>query len=214
MKTRHMRSRRPLTLLLVIAVVAAGLWFSGDTTRRSITFSNRRPCHTGSFRAGRRRFRGVDVGKVSLIRFDPKDPRAILIEIAAFRPNTPVTRGTYAEIRPQGFTGLSYVMLLDDSGGIPSACRRQGEQCAAHHRQRRRCENLFAASEGAVADIRDVAQRVSKLLNDENQQRVEARPRGSSESDRTDRRRRGRGRARREEHRAARRRRAQNDEDR
>jgi phospholipid/cholesterol/gamma-HCH transport system substrate-binding protein len=158
------------TLFLGIAVVAAGLWFSGDTYEKVYYVLESKSPVTGLFEQAGVRFRGVDVGKVSLIRFDPKDPRLILIEIGV-QAGTPVTRGTFAEIRPQGVTGLSYVML-DDAGANPEALPSATQPNSARIIVKpTMLENVFAASEGAIADIRDVAQRVSKLLNDENRER-------------------------------------------
>ena len=69
------------------------------------------------------RFRGVDVGKVTDIRFDPQDPRMILVDDRDPERRCTLTRSTYAELRYQGVTGLSYVML-DDTGNEPaSRCR-------------------------------------------------------------------------------------------
>jgi len=55
-------------------------------------------------------FRGISAGIVRRISVDPKDPRMILIHISIDR-KIPVTRGTYAELKLQGVTGLSALEL-------------------------------------------------------------------------------------------------------
>ena len=158
------------TLVLGIAVVVTALWFSGDTYEKVYYVLESKSPVTGLFEQAGVRFRGVDVGKVSSIRFDPANPRVILIEVGV-QAGTPVTRGTYAEIRPQGVTGLSYIML-DDAGAnpepLPSATQSNTARIVVRPTM---LENLFAASEQAMADVRDVAKRISALLSDENRQR-------------------------------------------
>lgn len=62
-------------------------------------------------------FRGIAAGKVNSIDFDPKDSRRILIHIHINR-GIPVTHATYAELRLQGFTGLSQITLDNDTGDL------------------------------------------------------------------------------------------------
>src|SRR4051812_8209059 len=89
------------TLLLGAAVLVAAMWFSGDTYEKVYYILESRSTVTGLSEQAYVRFRGVDVGKVTNIRFDPNNAHVILIEIGV-QPDTPITRGTYAEIRPQG----------------------------------------------------------------------------------------------------------------
>jgi phospholipid/cholesterol/gamma-HCH transport system substrate-binding protein len=56
------------------------------------------------------RFNGIQVGTVKTIQFDEQDPRRVkvTVEIAA---STPVRHDSYAELEPQGITGVSYVLI-------------------------------------------------------------------------------------------------------
>ena len=60
------------------------------------------------------RYKGVSVGKVTFIGFDPQVSGNVLIRIAV-EDNTPLTQTTFATLNYQGVTGLAYV-LLDDAG--------------------------------------------------------------------------------------------------
>jgi phospholipid/cholesterol/gamma-HCH transport system substrate-binding protein len=159
------------TLFLGAAVVGVALWFSGETYEKVYYVLESKSPVTGLFEQAGVRFRGVDVGKVSNIRFDPKDKRLILIEVG-IEAGTPVTRGTYAEIRPQGVTGLSYIML-DDTGANPEPLPPAGARGSTRIVVKPTLlENLFAASQDVLADVRQVAQRVSAVLSDDNRQRL------------------------------------------
>jgi phospholipid/cholesterol/gamma-HCH transport system substrate-binding protein len=158
------------TLLLGVCVVLSALWFSGDTYQKVYYELESKYPVTGLFEQAGVRFRGVDVGKVTHIRFDPENPRLILIHIGIVA-GTPVTRGTYAEIRPQGVTGLSYIML-DDTGKDPVALPPSGASGTMRIAVKPTLlENLFVASEQALGDVREVAQRISAILSDDNRER-------------------------------------------
>lgn len=159
------------TLVLGLAVLLAAMWMSGETYEKVYYVLESKSPVTGLSEQAYVRFRGVDVGKVTDLRFDPQNARVILIEIGV-QPGTPITRGTYAEIRPQGVTGLSYVML-DDTGANPERLPPATEKNSARIMVKPTLlENLFAASGEALADVRQVAQRVNAFLSDENKEQL------------------------------------------
>jgi len=159
------------TLVLGLAVLLAAMWLSGETYEKVYYVLESKSPVTGLSEQAYVRFRGVDVGKVTDLRFDPQNARVILIEIGV-QPGTPITRGTYAEIRPQGVTGLSYVML-DDTGANPERLPPATEKNSARIMVKPTLlENLFAASGEALADVRQVAQRVNAFLSDENKEQL------------------------------------------
>lgn len=102
--------------LFTVCLVAAALlivWFriwiglSGalhDATNQSIPSLN--PQATV-------RFRGLDVGRVTNIGFNPKEPGEILIHFEV-KEDTPMTKSTFATLTYQGVTGIASVELSDD----------------------------------------------------------------------------------------------------
>ena len=156
------------TLLLGTAVIVAAMWFSGETYEKAYYVLESRFPVSGLNEQAAVRYRGVDIGKVTRIRFDPADSRAILIDIAIQR-SMPLTRDTFAELRYQGVTGLSYVQL-DDSNNtserLPPATEPGSQRIPIK-------ESLFSniadASQQVLADAREVMKRVNVLLSDDNQ---------------------------------------------
>ena len=59
------------------------------------------------------RYQGMAVGQVQGLDFDQDNPGSIRIRIGVL-PQTPVTKGTWAEISTQGVTGISNIDLRDD----------------------------------------------------------------------------------------------------
>jgi phospholipid/cholesterol/gamma-HCH transport system substrate-binding protein len=109
------------------------------------------------------RFRGVDVGKVETIRFDPVEQGRVVIGITVAE-GTPITRGTYAQLGFQGVTGLSFV-ALDDDGAKREPLTTTAEMPGSIPLR----PSLFDTGEGVVAAFGEVADRVNRLLADDNQ---------------------------------------------
>jgi phospholipid/cholesterol/gamma-HCH transport system substrate-binding protein len=64
------------------------------------------------------RYRGLEVGRVDDIIFDPRVTGQILIKLSV-DTNTPVTTTTFASLGYQGVTGIAFLQLDDDRTGSP-----------------------------------------------------------------------------------------------
>lgn len=155
------------TLLLGSGVVFVAMWFAGETeSRESFVLESRFPV-TGLNPQAPVRFRGVEVGKVDAIDFDPKNARLILVRIGV-RTDTPLTRGTYARLGSQGVTGLAYV-ILDDDGDQPERLAADASGETRIPVKQSFLDELSGAGRDLVADANQVARRLNTLLNEENQ---------------------------------------------
>jgi phospholipid/cholesterol/gamma-HCH transport system substrate-binding protein len=156
------------TLLLGAAVLLAAMWFSGETYEKAYYQLESKFPVTGLNEQAVVRFRGVDIGKVTRIAFDPKDQRTILVDIAIQAERT-LTRSAYAEVRYQGVTGLSYVML-DDPGTNAERLPPADEPGSVRIPIR---ESLFSslaeAGQNVMADARELMKRIGAFLSDDNQ---------------------------------------------
>jgi phospholipid/cholesterol/gamma-HCH transport system substrate-binding protein len=161
------------TIVLGAAVILAAMWFTGDTREKVVYVIESRYPVTGLSEQAAVRYRGVGIGKVTSIEFDPRDARIILIGISIDRSVT-LTRGTYAELRYQGVTGLSYVML-DDLGTHPDPLPPAGHGGSARIEVRESAfANLAEVAQQVLGDAREMAKRVNALLSDENQAQLTA----------------------------------------
>jgi phospholipid/cholesterol/gamma-HCH transport system substrate-binding protein len=159
------------TLLLIAGVILAAMWFSGETYEKAYYQLESKFPVTGLNEQAVVRFRGVDIGKVSNIQFDPANMRTILIDIA-IRSDVKLTRSAFAELRYQGVTGLSYVML-DDAGTSPEQLPQMTQPGSSRipiHESL--FSNLAEAGQAALADARELMKRMSHVLSDENQAQV------------------------------------------
>ena len=154
------------TLLLGTGVVTAAMWLSGKTEARDSYMLETRFPVTGLNLQAPVRFRGVEVGKVETIEFQPNDARVILVRVAV-RAGTPLTKGTYAQLGSQGVTGLAYV-ILDDDGTKPE---RVTPGDLSYHIPVRASflDEIAGSGKELLTDVRQVAARVNLLLGDSNQ---------------------------------------------
>lgn len=159
------------TLLLGAGVLVAAMWFSGDTYEKEYYVLESKYAVTGLNEQASVRYRGVSIGKVTGIRFDPKNPAVVLIDIA-IQSDMAITRGTFAELRYQGVTGLSYVML-DDTGKNPERLPPADyEGTAAIPIRESLFSSLAEVGQLVLSDAREVMKRVNTLLSDENQAQI------------------------------------------
>jgi phospholipid/cholesterol/gamma-HCH transport system substrate-binding protein len=159
------------TLLLGAGVVLAAMWFSGETYEKSYYVLESKHPVSGLTEQAVVRFRGVDVGKVTDIRFDPQDARTVLVEIG-IQSDLALTKNAYAELRYQGVTGLSYISLDDPrkvDERLPPATEPGSQRIPIR-------ESLFSslaeAGQAVLADTREVMKRVNALLNEDNQAQI------------------------------------------
>ena len=158
------------TLVLVAALVAAALWLRGEPIAQDRYVLHTRGVVSGLNAQADVRYRGVEVGKVDRIRFDPSDPRTILVDISVSQ-GTPITRGTYAELAPQGITGLSYVHLEDDSSSSALRDPADAEQARIELRPSF-LERVSGSGEQAIGRIAAVAAKLETWLDEENRQQA------------------------------------------
>ncbi|HUL92951.1 MAG TPA: MlaD family protein [Burkholderiales bacterium] len=150
------------TLVLVAALVAAGLWFRRDDIRLSEYLVTTASSVTGLKVEAAVRYRGVDVGRVESIRLEPGGSGRVHIRVGVYQ-DTPITRGTYAQLGYQGVTGLAYVSLDNDGSSSEPLKGQGGEPPRIEMRP-----SIFDSSLDLVAAVRELSSRMNELLSAEN----------------------------------------------
>lgn len=104
------------TIALLTAAVLLGVWFNRDRVERVPYLLATTMSVPGLNPQAAVRYRGLEVGKVDSIDFDPRVTGQILVRISV-DPETPVTHTTFATLGYQGVTGIAYVQLDDEQTG-------------------------------------------------------------------------------------------------
>ena len=153
--------------LLVIAVLGA-MWMNRDKEDRVPYEIATKLSIPGLNQQAAVRYRGLNVGRVENISFDPQVPGQILVRIGV-REDTPVTRSTFAMLGYQGVTGIAYV-ALDDDGSNPVRVRSDADQ-VARITLRPSLLNAFEDKGKAILEqAEELTVRINKLLSEQNQQ--------------------------------------------
>lgn len=165
-----------VTLILMAAIVIAAFWFSrigeGDNNEFDIFFKQ---SVTGLAKGSGVSYSGVPAGQVKSIELWKKDPNFVRVRISV-NSDVPVVQGTTATMQGVGFTGVSEI-LLDGAmkGQPPITCPDVNPQAA--------CPEgvpVIPTKPGALGQLLNNApqllerlttltERLTQLLNDDNQ---------------------------------------------
>jgi phospholipid/cholesterol/gamma-HCH transport system substrate-binding protein len=157
---------------LVALVLALAAWLTRDTGARDTYEISTRDVVSGLQEQAPVRFRGVDVGKVKKIGFDPKVAGNVLVRLEVDR-DTPLTRDSFATLGYQGVTGLAFVQLSDD--GKPAPRLVPNDEVPPRIPLRPGLlARLEEKGEVILDRVQKATERVNTLLDDPNQRRIAA----------------------------------------
>jgi phospholipid/cholesterol/gamma-HCH transport system substrate-binding protein len=119
------------------------------------------------------RFRGVDVGRVESIAFDPQKSGQIRVRVG-IDPAAPLTTATYAKLSYQGISGVGFIQLDDPPGAKGTPLVLSSEKAVQMDLEASFLERAELDARGLVLKATDVATRLDALLSEEHQARIMA----------------------------------------
>jgi phospholipid/cholesterol/gamma-HCH transport system substrate-binding protein len=155
------------TIALLIGSVLAGIWFNRDRVERvpyQIATTESIP---GLNPQAAVRYRGLEVGKIDDISFNPAVPGQIVIRLAV-DPDAPVTTTTFAKLGYQGVTGIAFIQLDDDKTGSP-LLKSDKEHVAVIPLRQGFLDQLEQRGEVILKKTEEIATRIDNLMSPENQ---------------------------------------------
>ncbi|MDB5483258.1 MAG: hypothetical protein JWO83_4311 [Caulobacteraceae bacterium] len=151
--------------LVVFLVLLAGRKFSHDYDVYDIVFQG--PVR-GLATGGEVHFNGIKVGDVSKIFLDPRNPQYVVAR-SRITPDVPIRTDSYAQLEPQGITGVNYIQI---TAGTPSKpllrdTVREG-QIPRIPSQKDALSDLLAGGGFIIQRTVEALDRVNRVFSDEN----------------------------------------------
>lgn len=166
----HAMAAGVFVLGLAALLLALAAWLTREGGDRVAYEIATRDSVTGLLPKAPVRLRGVEVGEVQSIGFDPQSPGQVLVRLSVDR-QAPVTRETFATLGYLGVTGLAFVQL-DDNGQPAPLLAQEGERPPRISLRPGLVARMAAQGEDLSRKVDEATGRVSQLLADANQQRL------------------------------------------
>ncbi|MFA9216280.1 MAG: MlaD family protein [Sphingomonadaceae bacterium] len=158
------------TITLLIAAVLFGMWFNRDRTERVPYQIATTQAVPGLNPQGPVRYRGLEVGRVGSIVFDPKQTGQILVNLN-INADAPITKTTFATLAYQGVTGIAYIQLDDEQTGSPRLATNTDNPSRIPLRAGL-FDQLEKRGKEILAQTQEVSVRLNALLTPANQQLI------------------------------------------
>ena len=163
----HALAAGAFVLVVSALLVALAIWLTRDTVMHREYELSSREAVTGLQPQAGVRFKGVTVGKVIRIGFDPVTRGNVLIRISTDE-SAPITRSTFATLGFQGVTGLAFIQL-DDSGESKDALVSPDDALARIPMRPGLLSKLSDQGVNILAQVEETSRRLNLLLTPENQ---------------------------------------------
>jgi phospholipid/cholesterol/gamma-HCH transport system substrate-binding protein len=161
------------TLLVVAAVLLFALWLGKTSLNRQyhyydIVFTE---SVTGLSKGSPVQYNGIQIGEVSQLKLDPRDPRKVLarIQVAA---DTPIKVDTRAKLGLLGLTGVAFVQL---TGGAPTSkplMPTPDDPVPVIKSETSALSALLSSGSDVVTSINGILDKLSQILSQENVSRI------------------------------------------
>ena len=161
-----------VTLAILVGLLLFTVWLSGlnNTERKcyDIYFSE---AVGGLNRGSNVTFSGVPVGQITDISLLPQRPEFVQVRIEVDQ-DTPVLQGTTAQIKGVGFTGVSEIQLQGAVKGSRPISQRGPQGCPVIPASSGGLGALLNSAPELIDRIQRLTERLTELLNDENQNAI------------------------------------------
>lgn len=166
----HALAAGAFVLGLIAALIALVVWFTRDNTVRNVYELSTRDAVSGLQPQAMVRYRGIAVGKVTSIDFDPKTKGNVRVRITVDE-RVPLTTSSFATLSYQGVTGLAFI-ALDDEGQSTVALKPDNNNPPRIPLKPSMLAKLQDRGEEIIDQVEEVTKRANALLADTNQKRV------------------------------------------
>lgn len=164
----HAYAAGAFVLVVGALLIAMAAWLMPDAIEQRVYELTTREAVNGLRPQAMVRFRGVAVGRVSDISFDPAMPGNVLIRLSVDQ-QAPITTSTYATLTLQGVTGAAFVQL-DDGGGGGQALATNKKTPARIPLRPSLMSRLGEQGGDILNQLAESSRRINLMLGPQNQQ--------------------------------------------
>lgn len=161
------------TLVVVALVLLFALWLGKTSLNKQyhyydIVFTE---AVTGLSKGSPVQYNGIQIGEVSQLKLDPRDPRKVLarIQVAA---DTPIKTDTRAKLGLLGLTGVAFVQL---TGGAPSSqplMPTPRDPVPQIKSESSALTKLLASGSDVVTSLNGILDRLGRIISEQNVERI------------------------------------------
>ena len=161
-----------VTLAMLAGLLVFTVWLAGLSNRETKCYDIYFSQAVGGLNKGSNvTFSGVPVGQIQQISLLPDRPEFVWVRIEIDR-DTPVLRGTTAEIHGVGFTGVSEIQLTGANRGARALEQIGPQGCPVIPSSTSGLGALLNSAPELMERIQRLTERLTELLNDENQNAI------------------------------------------
>jgi len=161
------------TVVVVVLAVLFALWLGKSSLSKQhhyydIVFTE---AVTGLSTGSPVQYNGIQVGQVSQLKLDPRDPRKVLarIQIAA---DTPIKVDTRAKLGLLGLTGVAFVQLTGGAPDSPQLMPTPENPVPVIKSESSALTKLLASGSDVVTNLNGILDRLGRIVSQQNVDRI------------------------------------------
>jgi phospholipid/cholesterol/gamma-HCH transport system substrate-binding protein len=156
-------------LACVVGLVVTIMWLAGAQYSQEYAYYQtyfKGPV-TGLGKGTVTRYNGIDVGRVTDLKFNPNDPQSVIVTMQV-QPNLNIREDSRASIESQGFTGGSYVEISGGTAKSPTLAAKDGQDYPIILAKQSTLQQLEQSAPEVVAKLNVAVTRLNDVLSDQN----------------------------------------------
>ncbi len=160
-------------LVILAGLFISMLWLAGAQFRAEYEFyaTRFRGPVTGLGTGAPVRLNGIEIGRVTDIEFDPSDPQLVVV-VMQVREGLVIHTDAVASLETQGLTGVSYVEIAGGTKESPPLKRIDDDRYPMIASRPSSLQSVINGAPQLVAKLLEIADRLSAVLSDQNQQAI------------------------------------------
>ena len=166
----HAVAAGAFVLGVIAMIIALVVWLTRDATVRNVYQMSTSEAVSGLQPQAAVRYRGIAVGKVVSIDFDPVVKGNVRLRISVDQ-RVPLTQSTYGTLSYQGVTGLAFI-ALDDEGESQVALVPNNETPPSIPLNASLLAQLQDRGQAILTQVETVTKRIGQITGDDNQKRI------------------------------------------